>query len=132
MSTDSDYANDDDALWEKIDEGLDRMSIPEQIAGFEEHINAATLNVIQANALAKKICNAIDVLTEDEPEKFLATLLKRMRDLQALLVLQTSGRRQDREILELLYLIYYPRIGPDGGLALSLDDHLFQGRTGHL
>lgn len=123
----------DGKKWQKIENELDRKSIPEQLDWLAGAVERAIAELLIGSTLAKKVVIAYkaDVLKEKEGES-LAAAFERIKDLQAMLVMQWSGHNSDREILEQLHHIYFPQRRPDGGLALSLDDHLLAARRGAL
>jgi hypothetical protein len=115
-----------------VEASLDGKSIPEQVAWLEDLIENARTNLFIAHQLAERILAARNagVLSKAEGQRFAPLVVETVKDIQAMLVLHWSGRNSDREVLEQLHLIYYPRKRPDGGLALSLIDHMFLVRDG--
>lgn len=122
----------DDMSFEDIEAWLDAKSIPEQVAEFARLVDEAKTELFLANQLALKIAAAVQVgvVNKEEGKVFSRTILQEIKDLQAMLVLQYAGGRTDRETLELLHLIYYPRTRRDGGAAHTLDDNLYHIRGG--
>jgi hypothetical protein len=112
--------------WEKIEESLDQIPIPEQVASLENSIKEAQTKLFMAHWLAEKIIAAIHagVLNEEEGERFVTTATESIKDLQAMLVSHWSGANSEREILEQLHHIYYPLRRLDGGLADTLEHHM--------
>jgi hypothetical protein len=117
---------------EEFESWLDKKPIPEQVAWMVDAVENAHRDLLVAHWVAQKIGTAHDagVLKPEEGERFAETVRVRIKDLQAMLVIQWSGRNSDREILEQLHHIYWPHTRPDGGLGYTLDDDLRMLRTG--
>ena len=98
------------------------QGISEQVRLFDDFIKGAKGQLLLAHQLAVRIKAAFeaDVLKEEQALQFADAVVDNITDLQAMLVHDWSGSRTDREILELLHLIYFPKRDYAG----SLDDHL--------
>jgi hypothetical protein len=122
----------DEGAGEDIEAYLDRKPIREQVVWLQKSIEDAKTDLFLAHQIAQKIIAAhrAGVLSKGEREIFISAVTQDIKDLQAMLVLQWSGANSDREVLEQLHHIYYPKIRPDGGRALTLDAQLYAYRRG--
>jgi hypothetical protein len=119
--------HDENSFWEKWENDLDKMPIPEQVAFMENQVDQAKTAMFIAWAIVKKIVAAANagVLTREEGESFIKTVTEKIKDLQAMLARQWSGRNSEREILEQLHHIYFPRNLPHGN---TLNEHLLRAK----
>ena len=126
MMESRDPNNSDDPI-DELDEFIDSKSIPEQVAMLEEHLEAANVHNMIVYLLVRRLAaaGAVGVLKSAEMSEWAKVVFQRIQDLRASLVLMWSPGYTDREVLEQLHTIYFPRHAPSRGLNYTLDDHLF-------